>query len=666
MSNSLILDSINQANLLLQENKLDQALEVLKIVLETEPNQYQALFMYGMIIGYKGQQHEAIQFLERSLSLNSKQEAAWSELGLNQMKAGLLEQAIQSFQNSIALKKNYQAYANMGDALYNLNRLDEAVQNYNEALKLNDADPLLYRGLGLIYYKQGRSDLAQDLFAKSLELFPHQLILNYFLGIMMQSLGHHCRASEFFKKEIELNPNLAEAYMHYGATLLVTGRAHDAVEPYKKGVRLKPDKESYSYLLSIMHHDYASSSADFLEIAKECYETCLLPFKQYVLANKSLDTYNLSNKNPNKKLRIGLISKMFRARSADHWALDVFRVINREQFELYFYSDTTAVDEITGEFQSVADVWKDVVNLSHVDIYELMVADEIDILIDLHGHVGGGRLELYALKPAPIQVCWLNYFGTTGISEMDYVIADDMVAPDGAEEFYTEKLYRLPQFFNPFRPKFTDMEITTTIPVETNGYITFGSFSRFSKLNDKVLNVWAQIMNAVPNSRLYMCATTLKESIMVDYVRRFFAERGVVAERLDIEDQPPIKEFLLKFNEVDMVLDPFPFAGGSTTMDGLYMGVPTVTLIGSTWVHASGASIIKSAGCPELVAQTQEEYFQKIVDLANNIPRLSKYRRELRAQFLNSPICNPKIFTGNFEIALKTMWQEYCHKITGG
>lgn len=649
--------------MLLQENKLDQAVEVLKATLKSEPNQHQALFMYGMILGHQGQPQDAIQLLEKSLKVEPKQEAAWSELGLNQMKTGLLDLAVQSFQKSIAIKKNYQAYANMGDALYNLNRLDEAASSYNEALKFNDADPLLYRGLGIICYRQGRSDLAYNLFIKSLELFPQQITLNYLLGTMLQSSGHHWKASEFFKKEIELNPNLAEAYIHYGETLLMTGRARDAVEIYKKGLRLKPDKEKYSYLLSIMSHDYASMPADLLEIAKECYEVCLLPVKQHILANNNLSKIDSSVKDPNKKLRVGLISKMFRVRAADYWALDVFRVMNREQFELYFYSDTPVPDEVTAEFKSVADAWKEIKTLNNVEVYELMVADKIDILIDLHGHVGGARLELYALKPAPVEVCWLNYFGTTGIPEMDYMISDNIVTPAGHDKFYTEKLARLPQFYNPYKPTMADLEMAQELPVQRNGYITFGSLSRFSKLHDQVLELWAKIMNAVPKSRLYVCATSLKEKETVDHVRSYFAARGIAEDRLDIVDQPPILEFMMKFNEVDMILDPFPFVGATTTMDAMYMGVPTVTLTGPTWPYATGASIMITAGCPELIAETKDEYFQKNVDLANDIPRLLKYRRGLREQLMSSPICQPEAFANSLETALRAAWQEYCSAI---
>ncbi len=555
------------------------------------------------------------------------------------------------------IDKTYQAYIDQGNASYYANRFDEALENYANALKLNNNDPMLYRNFGIIYYKQGKTELAYNNLLQSLKLYPQQTMLNYLVGIILQDSGYNLMASNYFKVELELNPGLQDACIRYGETLLMVGRAHDAVEPYKKGVRMQPTKERYSYLLSMMHHDRNSTNEHFLEIAKECYELCVLPYKQ---STKVDDRLRNKNTDPNKKLKVGFISKMMRARSADYWALDVFKVMNKEEFELFFYCDNQTKDEVTHEFQDVADKWREINVLSHVQVFEMMCADQIDILIDLHGHVGGGRLELYALKPAPIQACWLNYFGTTGIPEMDYVIADYDVAPKKWEPYYVEKPYQLPQFFNPFKPLMADLPITDKIPVEINGYVTFGSFSRFSKLHDEVLAMWANIMVAVPNSRFYACATSLKDPTLCDYVRNIFTDKGIGAERLELVNQPPITEFLMKFNEVDIALDPFPFAGGSTMMDGLHMGVPTVTLNGATWVGASGASIIKSAGCPELVADTKEEYFRKVVELANDVPRLAKYRRELRLQFTNSKICKPEAFAKVFEEALRSIWTEHC------
>lgn len=591
---------------------------------------------------------------------NLSEELKLVELALNEIEAGKIESAINYLKKSLQVKENHPAYSSLGDIFFNLKQWQDSYNAYMNALRFNALDPFVYKGLGMIlYYARHLPDALNNL-QKSLELEPRQANLNYIIANILLSDGQNYKSLEYFKKEIELGSSSPELFMHYGEALQRLGMIRDAVEYYKKGLRMRPTKDGYSSLMHIVHHDYGSSNADFKELTQECYRLCLEPIKKQI--NR---TYSFSNrvKDPSKKIRLGFFSYRFRFAAADYWALKVFKEMNKDKFEIFLYHDSKFEDHGTPEFKASADTWREVAGMPHETVADLIYKDEIDILVDMIGHMGGGRLELFTLKPAPIQVCWLNYYGTLGMPEMDYFIADSSVVTPESEKFFLEKVYKMPKVFNPFTPKGATVavNITEQLPFEKNGYITFGSLNRFSKINDKVLEYWAEILKQVPSSKLLISATVFKEIEMQEYIKKFFEEHGVDRNRIKTEDYPELREFFLKFNEIDICLDTFPFVGGATTIDATYMGVPTITIAGDTWVYRSGVATYVNVKCEELIVNSKEEAVQKTIELAADIDRLKNYRKTMREKLLSSPICDSKQYARDFEEAFKYMWQEFCN-----
>lgn len=558
--------------------------------------------------------------------------------------------------------ENSQSYWNIGNQYFAQGDWLNAHKFYNKAFAINDKDYNIYRQISLSLFNLGQHAEAIDLMNKATGRFPRQSYIHYHLGEMYQCLEHNLKAIEHFRQELDLGTRTNQLLLKLGDSLHRIGMVTEGVAFYIEGLRLHPFKDGYSNLMHMAHHDIKSKNSDFRDFTKECYKTCIEPIKKRVEEVKKYNNFNANDLNPHKKIKIGFFSYRFRFAAADYWALNVFKEMNRDKFEIVLYHDSDFEDNGTQEFKQVADIWRQVNNLPLQEVADIVSHDKLDIFVDMIGHMGGGRLELFALKPAPIQVCWLNYYGTLGLPEMDYFIADANVVTEKIEIYFTEKVYKMPRVFNPFTPKgmTVNAEIADTLPVENNGYITFGSLNRFAKINHQVIEHWSNILKAVPTSRLIIYAAVFKEMEMHEYVYREFEKHGVERSRLILELYPSLKEFFLKFNEIDILLDPFPFVGGATTIDAAYMGVPSVTIAGDTWVYRSGVATYVNIDCIELIAENKEDCVSKVVALANDIPRLKRYRQEMRGKLLSSPICDNKQYARDFEDALRFMWQEYC------
>jgi predicted O-linked N-acetylglucosamine transferase (SPINDLY family) len=286
-------------------------------------------------------------------------------------------------------------------------------------------------------------------------------------------------------------------------------------------------------------------------------------------------------------------------------------------------------------------------------------ADGIDILIDLSGHTAYNRLPVFAWKPAPVQVSWLGYFATTGVAAIDYFVADPWTLPESEEINFTEKVWRLPETRLCFTPPDAAVAVST-LPALVNGYVTFGCFNNLSKMNDKVVAVWARVMEAVPGSRLFLKARQLTEASVRQSIAERFAAHGIDEGRLILEDYVPRENYLAAYQRVDLALDPFPYTGGTTTAEALWMAVPVLTLAGERFISRQGVGLLMNAGLSDWVASDPDDYVARALAHASDLPRLSALRGNLRAQVLASPVYDAARFAKHFETALRGMWQQWC------
>ena len=291
---------------------------------------------------------------------------------------------------------------------------------------------------------------------------------------------------------------------------------------------------------------------------------------------------------------------------------------------------------------------------------QLIHEDGIDILIDLSGHTGDNRLPMFAWKPAPVQVTWLGYFATTGVAAIDYLIADPWTLPESEESSFSETIWRVPETRLCFTPPAILLNVTPP-PVLANGHITFGCFNNLTKMNERVVALWARILAAIPNSRLYLKARALGEAAVQQSVMKRFAEHGIDPQRLTLETYVPRANYLEAYNQIDIALDPFPYTGGTTTVEALWMGVPVLTLAGRQFLARQGVGLLMNAGLPEWVASDQDDYLSRAVAHASDTQGLASLRAGLRQQVLASPIFDASRFARHFEAALRGMWEKWCH-----
>jgi predicted O-linked N-acetylglucosamine transferase (SPINDLY family) len=363
-------------------------------------------------------------------------------------------------------------------------------------------------------------------------------------------------------------------------------------------------------------------------------------------------------RDPEKRLKIGYVSGDFCWHAVSYFIAPAIAEHDRRQFEVYCYATSSKHDKFTDRLIADADHWVPCVDMSENQMAERIRADGIDILIDLAGHTADNRLLVFARKPAPIQFTYLGYPGTTGLTSIDYRITDNYTEPeedaDPADAYYTEKLVRLPNSIWCYSPD--DAEVTP-LPAQQNGYITFGSFNNIKKVGAECIALWAKLLNTIPSSRLLI--VTVSEGTARDHLIRQFEEHGIVAERLEFAPKLPTEKFRKKLQEVDITLDPFPVNGATTTCESLVLGVPALTIIGNRFLSRAGHSILSAAQMPEFAATSEEEFLRIATELANDLPRLSQIRANMREKLFKSPLLDRQLFTRNLEKIYRDVWHQY-------
>ncbi len=334
-----------------------------------------------------------------------------------------------------------------------------------------------------------------------------------------------------------------------------------------------------------------------------------------------------------------------------------FRTMTTAQFEVFCYAQVAHPDILTDRLRGYADVWRDIVGLSDLQTDDLVRRDQIDILVDLKMHTANNRLLVFARKPAPVQVTWLGYPGTTGLSTIDYRLTDRYLDPPGLfDAFYSEESVRLPDTFWCYDPM-TDEPSINALPALQLGVVTFGCLNNFCKVNDGCLELWAQVLRAVPRSRLLLQAP---RGLARDKVLAGLQGEGIAAARVVFADKLARPEYLKLYHQIDLALDPFPYNGHTTSLDAFWMGVPTLTMPGKTVVGRAGWSQLCNLGLKELAAETPALLVARAAELAGDLPRLQALRGTLRQRMSQSPLMDAGRFARHVEQAYRLMWRRWC------
>lgn len=526
-----------------------------------------------------------------------------------------------------------------------------ALKYLEKAASLCSDDPKIFYNYGLVLQRTAQYNKAINQYEKALSLDPDyiQVLNNYSAALLIT--GELTKAEAAARKIINIDPSHVDPHVNLGNILKDGGFINEALESYNNALTLQPDNViAGSNMLLCMC--YSTHNAETIFNEHRAWE-------HRISKSSSQESITYTDLDPDKSpLRIGYISADFKTHSVAFYIEQILENHDPSQFEIFCYSDVQNPDPVTLRLKKLPMKWRPISGMDNDKVLEIIRKDDIDTLVDLSGHAGKNRLPLFLLKAAPLQINYLGYPNTTGLSQMDYRLTDSWADPDGQEKYYTENLYHLPQGFLCYKPSKLSPPVSE-IPAAKNGFITFGSFNNLPKVSIETIDVWAKILKAIEQSRLMIKTKPFNDASVKERYKNLFAQKGVDIDRLLFtEYSPSLEKHLSFYHHVDIGLDTFPYNGTTTTCEALWMGVPVITLAGDHHRGRVGVSIMSRIGLTGMVADSTERYIALALFLASDLERLSKLRLGLRSTLAQSPLCDGKSFTKMLEKAYREMWND--------
>jgi protein O-GlcNAc transferase len=521
---------------------------------------------------------------------------------------------------------------------------DAAADFLNRAIQFQPDHALAHNNLGALLKSQGRIDGAIESYRRAIQISPDRAESHYNLGNAVKLKNQFDEAVSSYLRAIQLWPDYAEAYNNLGLVFAEQGRLDDAITACRYAIQIKPDSaDAWINLLYALYHHPDSDSRRLLE------ETRQWARRQVI---GSPPNFPIRDRTPHRRLKIGYLSPFFGSCADAHFIFPLLSNHDRKQFEIFCYTRRTQDDELTARLRTHCDHWHDIRRLPIAAAAELIRSHQIDILVNI-SRPADECMMIVANRLAPIQITWLTFAScTTGLESVDYRISDPYLDPPEAS--FTEKTLRLPETAWCYDP-LLDCPPVKPSPALTNGFVTFGSLNRFSKINPVVVSAWAEILRSVPASRLHILAIPGSHRQLL---LNQFQTLGIDPRRIEFIDRLSRLEYMKQYDRIDITLDTFPFSGHTTALDSLWMGVPVVTLSGRTSVGRAASSALRNLGLPELIAQTPEEYASIAIRLSQNAASLSELRAGLRPRMQKSPLTDGSRFTTEME----RLYRQICVK----
>ncbi len=507
----------------------------------------------------------------------------------------------------------------------------------------------LHNNLGNVLKSTKNNAAAEGCYRRALAIRPDFADAHNNLGVTLKSLARFSEAEHCYRQAVAINPGFAEAHNNLGVMLVKLGRFADAIASYRLALQCRPDwAAAHSNLLFAMNYLPGATAADCLAEARRFGRAAALKSRPYSHWRYAA---------PTQGLRVGLVSGDLRRHPVGYFLENVLGGLANGRLELFAYLTQYDTDDLSERLKPHFSAWRSLAGKNDATAAALIHDDGLHILLDLSGHTAHNRLPVFAWRPAPVQVSWLGYFATTGLAEMDYLLADPVSVPEASSVNFTESIWYLPDTRLCFTPPENPQPDNGPLPAQQNGFITFGCFQRRAKLNPEVLAVWRQILQALPLARLRLQNEELNDPPIRAELQQQLVEAGIPLERVSLMAAMPRADYLRSLAEVDMILDTFPFTGGATTCEALWMGTPTLTLAGDALVARQGASLLACAGLTDWIAGDQADYVAKALAHAGNLQALVVLRAELRAKVMATPLFDGKCFAANLEQALWDMWE---------
>jgi protein O-GlcNAc transferase len=644
---------INLGANLLASGKLIEAEAINRELIRRQPKIPQAHFNLANVLKELGNFQEAVAEYQLALSLRPGHAQTHLNLGNVLKDLGKLNEAVAQFHQALHLQPNYaEAFNNLGTTLKDLGKLDEAIASYHQALRLRPDAAEVHVNLAHAQRDLGKLDAAVAEYQQALSLRPADAEVHISLGNALKELGKLDEAVAEYKQAASLRPDYAEAHLNLGVALLSQGQSEGAIANFRRALQIKPEYPvAQSNLLYALYFHPDSDSQSILREHQQWQARHAQPLQNQAIAHDNDCSLN-------RRLRIGYVSPDFRIHVVGRHILPLLEHHDHQNFEIFCYSNSTRSDAMTTRLQSHADHWRDVAGITDQRLAEMIRNDRIDILIDLALHMADNRMLMFARKPAPVQVTYLGYVGTTGLATMDYRISDAQLDPPGNEAVYAEQTVRLPRSYWCYEPADATPQVSP-LPSASAGYITFGCLNNFAKVSNAALELWAKILLSAPKSRLLLHAHLGSHRNRV--IERM-TNHGIDASRIEFVPATDWQQYMQHHARLDIALDPFPYGGGITTLDGLWMGVPIVTIKAKTAVGRAGCSILHTLGLPDLIADSPEEYVKIASELAHDQPRLIELRSTLRQRMQRSPLTNAAEFARDMETVYRQIWQTWCER----
>lgn len=688
-------DRIEKISFFLKKKNFNDAKFIIDQLILEQPTNVDFLNILGIIFLETEKYLEAEKIFKKILDYKSNSFEAYYNLGILNQKLLNFNKALEYYlQANIINKKNYFLLNKIALVYLKIEDINLAIKFYNESLEVNNVNVEAYNNLGKIYLDYfGDINLAIHNFSSAIKIAPQIDYLHRNLGRAYKIAGDFDKAKISLNTSIVVNPKYSEAYWDLGDAYAQLHEYSDAKENLFQALELdqkfNKNNNNYKILRAIGSYymrvrDYNNAVVFFeksLAIKQDysdSYSNLLFTYNYLEQSSKdkyiktlnnfgsNIQKFNLDSSvkiitNSQEKLNIGFVSGDF----ADHpvgYFLEKTLVELKDKVNLFAYSTSFSETELTKIIKKYFLKWDTIAGRRSEDIINLIRNDKIDILFDLSGHTKNNILPLFENRLAPIQVAWIGYLASTGLSNMDYLISDRIICSEGIEEFFTENLWKMPNIWNCYSPPNFMTEIKKIAPFERRGFVTFGSFNNYLKYNNNLIKTWSSILNSINNSKILLIyngidSPEIKQSIIND-----FSKFGVSEDQIILKDFLERKDLLEMYNDVDIALDPFPYNGGSTSFEASWMGCPLLTKKGKTFLSRCGESININLNMREMIAENEQDYINKAVQIANDKEILLNLRKNLLLNCRQSNLFNTKLFSENFYQMLLDMKKIYLEK----
>ena len=597
----------------------------------------------------------ALTWLDMALTLDPN----YYEVRVNRVAALTeLRQLEEAYGEAQRLVQDYpdrpEPYGNLGNVLFAKGKLREAVAQYQKAVDIRPDYAEAHFSLVALQGFSGHQELVVQFLERSIEDKGETSQRLTLLSVAHKECGNLEKAIALCQKVIDTYPQDLRAQVNLAGCLSETGNPKAALDIYDS----LSDKDTTQMAMAsnvLFEMNYLPEYSR--EAVFQRHVAWAMKYENAIAVPPKFDDYN---RDPQRKLKVGYVSADFCAHPVGFLLRDVLRMHDKEQFEFHCFSAGLKKDGTTTEIADAVDAFFDVAFETPQELAIRIREARVDVLVDLSGHTGNHRLLAFALRPAPVQATWIGYFNTSGMAEMDYFISDPHTSPPSGGQLFSEQVLHLPHTRFCFsQPSYASA--VASPPMQKNGFVTFGSFNRLPKLSPQVLDAWAQILRSVPMSRIVLKAAALADDSVCQQFLEHFAARGIVSARVDLRGASAHHEMLEEYGDMDIALDPFPFNGGMTTLEALWMGVPVVTLEGNTVVSRQSYSALANIGLAgELAFPNVDSYTAGAVALATDPVRLTALRTQIRPRMKASPLCQPEQFTRDLEALYRRMWQTWC------